>query len=71
MDVGTFASELFIYAIMITKISNGMNGARTLNIHQDGAAPGLYCPTSTTGGQPLIAYSSNWNAQGANAKPLQ
>ena len=32
-----------------------MNGARTLNIHQDGAAPGLHRPTSTTGGQPLIA----------------
>ena len=32
-----------------------MNGARTLKIHQDGAAPGLHRPTSTTGGQPLIA----------------
>ena len=32
-----------------------MNGARTLKIHQDGAAPGLHSPTSTTGGEPLIA----------------
>ena len=32
-----------------------MNGARTLKIHQDGAAPGLNRPTSSTGGQPLIA----------------
>ena len=44
-----------IYAIMITQISNCMNGACTLNIHQDGAAPGLHRSTSTTGGQPLIA----------------
>ena len=32
-----------------------MNGARTLKIHQDGAAPGRHRPISTTGGQPLIA----------------
>ena len=32
-----------------------MNGARTLKIHPDGAVPGLHRPTSTTGGQPLIA----------------
>ena len=32
-----------------------MNGARTFRIHQDRAAPGLHRPTSTTGGQPLIA----------------
>ena len=44
-----------IYAIMITQIPNWMNGARTLKIHQDGAAPGLNRPTSTTGGQRLIA----------------
>ena len=44
-----------IYATMITQILNWMNGARTLKIHQHGAAPGLQCPTSTTGGQPLIA----------------
>ena len=31
-----------------------MNGARTLKIHQEGAAPGLHHHTST-GGQPLIA----------------
>ena len=43
-----------IYAIMITQIPNCMYGARTLKIHQDGAAPGLHRPTSTTGGQPLI-----------------
>ena len=30
-----------IYAIMIAQIPNCMNGARTLKIHQDGAAPGL------------------------------
>ena len=44
-----------IYAIIIAHIPNYMNGARTLNIHQDGAEPGLNRPTSTTGGQPLIA----------------
>ena len=44
-----------IYSIMITQIPNYMNGARTLKIHQDGAAPGLHCPTSTTGSQPLIS----------------
>ena len=44
-----------IYAIMITQIPNCMNGARTLKIHQDGAVPGLHRPTSTSGGQPLIA----------------
>ena len=44
-----------IYVIMFTQIPNCMNGALTLKIHQDGAAPGLNCPTSTTGGQPLIA----------------
>ena len=44
-----------IYVIMVTHIPNCMNGARTLKIHQDGAAPGLHRPTSTTGGQPLIA----------------
>ena len=43
-----------IYAIMITQIPNRMNGARILKIHQDGAAPGLLRPSSTTGGQPLI-----------------
>ena len=32
-----------------------MNGARTLKIHQEGAALGLHRPTSTTGVQPLIA----------------
>ena len=32
-----------------------MNGARTLKIHQDGAALGLHRTTSTTGCQPLIA----------------
>ena len=31
-----------------------MNGARSLKIHQDGAAPGHHRPTLTTGGQPLI-----------------
>ena len=40
---------------MISQLPNCMNGARTLRIHQDGAAPGLNRPTSTTGGQPLIA----------------
>ena len=40
---------------MIKHIPNCMNGARTLKIHQDGAAPGLHRPTSTTGGQPFIA----------------
>ena len=40
---------------MITQIPNCMNGARTLKLHQDGAAPGLHRPTSTNGGQPLIA----------------
>ena len=40
---------------MITQIPDCMNGARTLKIHQDGAAPGLNRPTSITGGQPLIA----------------
>ena len=40
---------------MITQIPNCMNGARTLKIHQDGAAPGLHRHTLTTGGQPLIA----------------
>ena len=40
---------------MITQIPNCMNGARTLKIHQDGAAPGRHRPISTTGGQPLIA----------------
>ena len=40
---------------MITQIPNCMNGARTLKIHQDGAAPGRLRPISTTGGQPLIA----------------
>ena len=40
---------------MITQIPNCINGARTLKIHHDGAAPGLHRPTSTTGGQPLIA----------------
>ena len=44
-----------IYAIMITHIPNCMNGARTLKIHQDVAAPGLHRSTSTTGGQPLLA----------------
>ena len=44
-----------IYAIMITQIPNCMNGAHTLKIHQDGAAPELDRHTSTTGGQPLIA----------------
>ena len=44
-----------IYAIIITQIPNCMNGASTLKIHQDGAAPGLHRPTLTTGGQPLIA----------------
>ena len=37
---------------MVTQISNCRNGARQL---KDGAAPGLQRPTSTTGGQPLIA----------------
>ena len=32
-----------------------MNGARTLKIHQDRSASGIHRPTSTTGGQPLIA----------------
>ena len=40
---------------MITQIPNCMNGARTLKIHQDGAAPGRHRPISTTGGQTLIA----------------
>ena len=40
---------------MITQIPNCMNGASTLKIHQDGAAPGRHRPISTTGGQPLIA----------------
>ena len=40
---------------MITQIPNCMNGARILKIHQYGSAPGLHRPTSTTGGQPLIA----------------
>ena len=40
---------------MITHIPNCLNGARTLKIPQDGAAPGLHRPTSTTGGQPRIA----------------
>ena len=44
-----------IYAIIITQIPNCMNGARTLKVHQDGAAPGLHRPTSTTRGQPLIS----------------
>ena len=35
-----------IYAIMITQIPNCMNDARTLKIHQDGAAPGLIRPTN-------------------------
>ena len=39
---------------MITQIPNCMNGARTLKINQDGAAPGRHRPISTTGGQPLI-----------------
>ena len=43
-----------IHAIMITQIPNCRNGARTLKIHHDGAAPGIHRPTSTTGGQPLI-----------------
>ena len=34
---------------MITQIPNCMNGARTLKIHQDGAAPALHRSTSTTG----------------------
>ena len=50
-----------IYAIMIIQIPNFMNGARTLKIHQDGAAPGLHHPTSTTGGQPLIARCAMGN----------
>ena len=40
---------------MITRILNCMNCSRTLKIHQDGAAPGLNHPTSTTGGQRRIA----------------
>ena len=32
-----------------------MNGARTLNIHQDRSAPGLNRPTATAGGQSHIA----------------
>ena len=40
---------------MITQIPNCMNGARTLKIHQDGAAPGLHRPTSNPGAHPLIA----------------
>ena len=40
---------------MITQIPNCMNGARTLKIHRDGAAPARHRPISTTGGQPLIA----------------
>ena len=40
---------------MITQIPNCINGAHTLKIHQDGAAPGLHHPTSTTGGKCLIA----------------
>ena len=40
---------------MITRIPNWMNGARTLKIHQDGAAPGHQRPISTSSGQPLIA----------------
>ena len=47
-----------IYAIMITHIPKCMNGARTLKIHHDGAAPGVHCSTSTTVGQPLIARCS-------------
>ena len=31
------------------------NGAGTLKIHQDGAAPGLNRPTLATGGQPLMS----------------
>ena len=44
-----------IYVIIIIHIPNCINGARTLKIHQDRAAPGLHRPISTTGGQPLIA----------------
>ena len=40
---------------MTTQIPNCMNGARTLKILQDGAAPGLNRPASTTGGQLPIA----------------
>ena len=41
---------------MITQIRNTCsNGARTLKIHQDGAAPGLNSPTLATGGQPLMS----------------
>ena len=43
---------------MITQIPNRMNGARPLKIHHCGTAPGLHRPTSTTGGQPLIALST-------------
>ena len=41
---------------MITQIRNTCsNGARTLKIHQDGAASGLNRPTLATEGQPLMS----------------
>ena len=42
-----------IYTVMITHTPNCMNGARTLTIHHDEAAPGLHRPTSTTRGHLL------------------
>ena len=73
---------------MITQMKdNCLNGARTSKIHQDGAAPGLNCLTSATGGQPFMSRGTRghkstttvynflkimqWNAEGLVKKKTE